>query len=171
MNALNEHIWLCGFMGCGKSTVGRALAKRYCAEFIDMDTYIEEKEQMSIPQIFARFGEPHFREMETACITAFRTHSPAVIASGGGAFVSGSNATLASQSGKIIFLDIPFETCYQRIQYSDRPIVKRSTKEELQNLFELRQKHYTENATICFREILTPQETAEKIAALIATFQ
>ena len=136
-----------------KSTVGRALAKRYCAEFIDMDTYIEEKRADEHPTDFCPVWRASFSEMETACITAFRTHSPAVIASGGGAFVSGSNATLASQSGKIIFLDIPFETCYQRIQYSDRPIVKRSTKEELQNLFELRQKHYTENATICFREI------------------
>lgn len=170
MNTLNEHIWLCGFMGCGKSTVGRALAKRYCAEFIDMDTYIEEKEQMNIPEIFAQYGEPRFREMESACIDALKTHAPSVIASGGGAFVSDSNAALASQSGKIVFLDIPFEICYQRIQHSDRPIVKRSTKEELQNLFELRHKYYTENAAICFQKILTPQETAEQLAALIATF-
>lgn len=171
MNTLNQHIWLCGFMGCGKSTVGRALAKCCGAEFIDMDTYIEEQEQITIPQIFAQYGEPRFREMETACIAALKTHTPAVIAAGGGAFVSAENAALAAQSGKVVFLDVPFEICYQRIQHSDRPIVRRSTKEELQSLFELRHKQYKANAGICFREILPPQKTAEELAKLIATFE
>ena len=169
MNTLREHIWLCGFMGCGKSTVGRALAKCYCADFIDMDSYIEQQEQITIPQIFAQYGEPRFREMETACIASLKTHTPAVIAAGGGAFVSAENAALAAQSGKVVFLDIPFEICYQRIQHSDRPIVQRSTKEELKSLFELRHKYYMDNATICFREILPPPQAAEKLAALIAT--
>ena len=171
MSTLKEHIWLCGFMGCGKSTVGRALSRYYGADFIDMDRYIEEQKQMTIPQIFAQYGEPHFRELETACIDTLRLHAPMVIASGGGAFVSASNAALALQSGKIVFLDVPFEECYRRIKSSDRPIVKKNTEAELQDLFALLHRCYEENASASFREVLPPWETAEKIAALIATLR
>ena len=56
-------IFLCGFMGCGKSTVGRELAKLLNCNFIDMDIYIEEKEKMPIPEIFSNHGEPYFRSL------------------------------------------------------------------------------------------------------------
>ena len=61
-------IYLCGFMGCGKSRIGRELAKKTGMRFADLDAYIVEHEKIPIPEIFERFGEPHFRELEAKYI-------------------------------------------------------------------------------------------------------
>ncbi len=167
MTELKQHIWLCGFMGCGKSTVGSALAALTGARFLDMDSYIEAREGRTIPEIFADSGEPYFRKAETETVTALGSETPAVIATGGGAMVSPINAAEAKKSGIVLLLDIPFEACYARICDSDRPIVRRSSKEELRQLYETRRALYLQHADLVFDAVLPPAESAKELLRLI----
>ncbi|MBR6336280.1 MAG: shikimate kinase, partial [Ruminococcus sp.] len=107
-------IFLCGFMGCGKTTVGRIVAKVSGRAFIDLDEYIEEAAGITIPEIFERYGEPHFRALETEAL-GLLSESYSVIATGGGALLSAQNSCIASKNGLVVFIDTPFEMCYDRI--------------------------------------------------------
>ncbi len=81
---MKQNLILCGFMGCGKSTIGRRLAALSGRKLIDMDRFIEEEQGMTIREIFDRYGEDAFRQMETEASKALSLQSNLVIASGGG---------------------------------------------------------------------------------------
>ena len=126
-------IYLCGFMGCGKSRIGRELAKKTGMRFADLDAYIVEHEKMPIPEIFERFGEPHFRELEAKYIREMPDNS--VVALGGGAIINENTAKTAKQTGKVVFLDADFETCYGRIKNdSNRPLAYNNPKEKVREI-------------------------------------
>jgi shikimate kinase len=112
-------IYLVGFMGSGKSTVGRALADRLGWSFFDIDADIERDEQQPIGGIFAMRGEPEFRRIETDAIrrrvASVECGSPAVVALGGGAFVVESNRALIENNGITVWLDCPFEIAARRV--------------------------------------------------------
>ena len=139
-------IYLCGFMGCGKSTVGTKLAKTLNCPFVDMDAYIEERAGMTIPEIFEKYGEPHFRDLETQAIRELADRD-GVIACGGGAMLREENAEIAAENGSVVYLEVPFHVCYRRIADSDRPIVRRSTREELEELYNYREGIYHKHST------------------------
>ncbi|MBR4101476.1 MAG: shikimate kinase [Oscillospiraceae bacterium] len=139
-------IYLCGFMGCGKSTVGTKLAKKLNCPFVDMDTYIEEQAGMTIPEIFEKYGEPHFRDLETQAIRELAGRD-GVIACGGGAMLREENAEIAAKNGSVVYLEVPFHVCYRRIADSDRPIVRRSSREELETLYNYREGIYRKHST------------------------
>ena len=139
-------IFLCGFMGCGKSTIGEKLAAKLNCDFIDMDDYIEQQAGMKIPEIFEKFGEPHFRDLETQAVRDLADRS-GVISCGGGAMLREVNAEIARQHGYVILLDVPFRTCYFRIADSDRPIVKKNTRQQLEALYNTRYVIYKKHAT------------------------
>src|ERR1041385_3469207 len=107
-------VYLAGFMGSGKTTVGRLLADRLGWDFIDLDAEIEAAEETSIAQLFETRGEPEFRRIETEALRkALRGIDrgvPAVIALGGGSFVEPVNAELLDGPGISIWLDFSFET-------------------------------------------------------------
>ena len=112
-------IYLVGFMGCGKSTVGRALAGRLGWSFFDIDSEIEEAEDRPIAGIFAARGEAEFRRIETEAIgrrvARVECGSPAVVALGGGAFAIESNRELLEDNGITVWLDCPFEMVARRV--------------------------------------------------------
>ncbi|MBD5144029.1 MAG: shikimate kinase [Ruminococcus sp.] len=139
-------IFLCGFMGCGKSTIGLKLAQKLNCNFIDMDNYIEQQAGMTIPEIFEKFGENYFRDLETNAVQEL-AHHEGVIACGGGAMLREINANFARKTGHVILLDVPFRTCYFRIADSDRPIVKQNTRQQLQNLYNKRYVIYKKHCT------------------------
>ncbi len=157
-------VYLCGFMGCGKTTVGKLLAEKLGCRFYDMDEYIVEREKMKIPQIFAEKGERYFRETETAVIKELAASS-GVIACGGGAMLKKENAAMAeSANGIIVYIDVPFEKCYDRISGdSNRPIVMSNTKEELEFIYDSRAPIYRENSTITVSGDGSAEEIADRI--------
>jgi shikimate kinase len=112
-------IYLVGFMGSGKSTVGRVLAGRLGWSFFDVDAEIERAEQQLIGAIFATRGEPEFRRIETQAIrrrvASVECGCPAVVALGGGAFTIESNRALLENNGITVWLDCPFAMVARRV--------------------------------------------------------
>ena len=156
-------IVLCGFRGCGKTTVGQILAKKLGLPLIDTDAYIVQREGKYIPDIVAQDGEPYFREKETAAIQAL-CQKKAVISCGGGAMIKPENAAYAREHGIVVLLDESFDTCYQRIKGdTNRPIVQRSTKEELHALFDQRASIYRAHATCAVPGGVSPEQMAQRI--------
>src|SRR5262249_16111132 len=111
-------VYLIGFMGSGKTTIGRLLADRLGWNFVDIDEQIEAREQRSISDIFDSMGEPAFRGMETAeiaeCVRAVSCGRPTVIALGGGAAAQPGNFELLENHGVTIWLSCPFEMVVRR---------------------------------------------------------
>ncbi len=138
-------IYLCGFMGCGKSHIGRMVARAMGRTYVDLDRVIVECEGMSIPEIFEKFGEPHFRQLEAKYIRDLSEGY--VVATGGGALINGSTAEFAKKSGVSVYINASFETCYERIKNdSNRPLVVKNTKEQLRELYNLRAEIYKRNS-------------------------
>lgn len=160
-------VYLCGFMGCGKTTVGKILAEKLSCDFYDMDEYIAEREKMTIPQIFAEKGEKYFRETETAVIKEL-AEKKGVIACGGGAMLKKENAEIAAENGIVAYIDVPFEVCYGRISGDkNRPIVMSNTKEELEFIYDSRIPLYKENSDLTVSGDGTAGEIADRILAEI----
>lgn len=157
-------IFLCGFMGCGKTTVGKLTAKKLGCNFYDTDELIVENQGMSIPEIFAQKGEPYFRQVE-ADIVKSMCGKTAVISCGGGAMINADTAKyVAEAGGKIVFLDIDFDTCYERIcDDKNRPIVVNNTKEQLKAIFNERHAIYEKNSNIHIDTNGSPVEMAEAV--------
>ncbi|MCR5718801.1 MAG: shikimate kinase [Oscillospiraceae bacterium] len=159
-------IFLCGFMGCGKSTIGTKLARTLQVPFTDMDTYIEEQAGRSIPEIFAQDGEEHFRDLETQAVRELASRE-GVIACGGGAMLRDINAQIASEHGVVLFLDVPFRMCYLRIANTDRPIVRRSTRQELYTLYRKRRGIYRRHSTYRLDAVHSPVQSVREIITLL----
>ncbi len=160
-------IFLCGFMGCGKTTVGKLAAKKFGMSFYDSDDLIVESQGMSIPEIFSQKGEPYFRKTEADIIKSL-CGKKAVVACGGGAMLDPVSAAAAAESGEVIFLDVDFETCYERINGdSNRPIAAASTKEELEERFNSRRDVYLKHSTIHIDSSGSPMRTVELITEAI----
>ncbi len=156
-------LFLCGFMGCGKTTIGEQLAQKLGLPFMDTDAYLVEQEGKSIPEIFAEDGEPYFREKEAEAIRTLR-QKPAVISCGGGAMLREDSAAAARETGEVILLDVPFEVCYARIaDDTNRPIVQQNTKAELEQIFEQRAAIYRKHASRIISAEGTPLEVTERI--------
>lgn len=158
-----KNIILCGFMGCGKTTVGKELASRIFYDFVDMDERIEFVTGMSIPEIFAERGEEGFRELETKVLAELCRGEGQVLATGGGALIRERNVQLAQQNGTIVFVNSEFHLCYDRIKNSDRPIVQRCTRDELEELFNQRLPVYRNTCNIEIFNQHTPKDAAKAI--------
>jgi len=160
-------VFLCGFMGCGKSTIGRVLANLLGVNFVDMDNYIEETENMTIAEIFKQKGEQHFRMLETKAIEEL-SGKQMVIACGGGAMLNDKNAEIANKTGTVVFLDVPFKTCYERISGdNNRPLVVNNTVEWLEELYNKRYPIYKANSSVSIISNGIPNEIAEDIFELL----
>lgn len=117
-------IYLIGFMCCGKTTVGRALAARMGLPFKDIDRVIEEQVGPLVP-FFREHGEQAFRAMEREALHAMQDEGPMVVACGGGTPCEGDNMATMQHHGKVVWLDLPFQTLMERITRSggDRPLL------------------------------------------------
>jgi len=138
-------------MGCGKSTQGKKLAKALEKPFIDLDNYIEKKEDASIETIFNTKGEEYFREKESEYLKQVVARYPkSVVALGGGAACFNSNINLILKSGTVIYIEMPADSLHYRLTQSDsaRPLLKDKTLEEslefVTNLLRKRELFYVQ---------------------------
>jgi shikimate kinase len=129
---LERPIVLVGMMGVGKSTVGRKLATLLHLEFCDADDAIEEAAQMSVSEIFEKFGEAYFRDGERRVIARLIDGGPAVIATGGGAFAQDDTRKLILERGIAVWLDADVDTIVDRVRRKDtRPLLKNGDPREI----------------------------------------
>ncbi len=138
-------IFLVGFMGCGKSTVGPLLAKKLGWEFVDLDTEIQGRFGAPIAEIFEREGEPAFRDLEHEALVEqvrlVRRGKPRVVALGGGAFVADRNRDALSTAGVSIWLECASEKLWERVSHEQhRPLAR--DRAAFERLFEQRQPSY-----------------------------
>ncbi|MEG0352062.1 MAG: shikimate kinase [Cellulosilyticaceae bacterium] len=144
---MNNNIYLIGFMGCGKTTIGHQVAIKMQSEFIDLDREIENREKASIPHLFKMQGEDYFREVESLVLLQTKERQGCVIATGGGTVSKEINREFLKRQ-KTIYLEWDFDTLYERIKNdSNRPNVK--SYGQLEELYESRLSFYESAGTCC----------------------
>lgn len=167
-----DNIVLCGFMGCGKTTVGRVLAQQTGARFVDMDAYIEQDAGMTVSAIFDRFGEADFRRRERDACRALAEQSGLIVASGGGALTFPENVKALSRTGCIVLIHVTPAVVLERLQGdTTRPLLARPDKEQaVQDLFARRLPLYRAAADIEVDGNRPAAQVARDIAAAAKTF-
>jgi shikimate kinase len=114
-------------MGSGKTAVGKALAAQLGVAFLDSDAAIEEAAQATIAEVFARDGEAFFRDREAEVIARLLAGVPAVVSTGGGAFMSERNRAAIGARGVSVWLDVPVDLLWERVRHKDtRPLLRTS---------------------------------------------
>ena len=139
-------ITLCGYMGAGKTSVARHIAKLTGYEYIDLDIRIEEAEGVSTRQIFRQSGEGYFRQLEREHIEVLSDlDSNVIISLGGGSVVDPVNRSEILKHSTLVYIEVPFDVCYNRVSKSDRPIIASKTVDELKVHYNSRLSSYNES--------------------------
>lgn len=158
-----RNLILCGFMGCGKTTVGRRLARLTGRRFVDMDAFIEGRDAGE--EIFDRYGEADFRRREREACAALAAAEGLVIAAGGGTLTFPENAAALAATGVIVLLEVSPETVLRRLEGDDsRPLLRRPDKAEaVRELMERREPLYRAAASVTVSGEADPDAVAAKI--------
>lgn len=160
---LPYHITLVGFMGSGKTTIGKALSKMLAMDQIDVDRVIEDRTKMKISEIFEKFGEPYFREIESKTVQEMSQHKNVIIfCSGGGTILNEGNVECLKRNGVVIWLKASPNVIFNRISTDDsRPLLKDGMSvDRIETLLDPRQALYEAAADI---SVLTDHKTVEEI--------
>lgn len=163
-----QRLVLTGFMGAGKSTIGRILASRLGWTFLDLDTHLEQRTGATIPQLFEHHGEARFRRLESTALASALSHSRTILALGGGTPEMLTNRLLLEQTPATftIFLDAPFPVLFDRcvLQQIDRPVLNDPDAALLR--FNLRHPLYLRLAGLSIdTSNLTPEQTVDQLIA------
>lgn len=160
-----KNIVLTGFMGTGKTAVGRELSRLLNMKLIDVDTEIEKSQKMTINEIFRQFGEPRFREIETEVIKKLSEDRDIIISTGGGAVLRQENMDALRKNGVIINLVATPETILERTSTnSDRPLLQvESPLRRIKELLNYRKPFYEKADIMIDTEGKTPLQIAEEI--------
>ena len=166
-----KNIILTGFMGSGKTTVGRILAKHGDFEFVDLDDMIITLQRKEIKAIFAEEGEEAFRNYETETLRSLKNACRKVIATGGGIIMREENRRLLKKMGIVVYLRASFETLVKRVAKSDkRPLVDLSqSTERLQSLLESRKAYYEQADIVVDTDNLDGRRVANLILERLET--
>ena len=163
---MKSNIVLIGFMGSGKSTIGKRLSQLINKKFLDIDERIQHNSKMTIQEIFQNFGEPFFRSKEHDLVKELDYHSNLVVATGGGIVLDQRNMVLLSRSGFIVYLKCNFDTIVQRVKAeNNRPLFTLENLTEFENLFASRIRLYEESAHFT---IEVKGKTIDQLSAEIA---
>lgn len=157
-------IYLIGFMGSGKTTVGRELAGRIGAPFFDLDELIEAAEKMTVREMFERFGESHFRKRERDLLRSTKHLDVAVIATGGGTFTFDDNIHFIQSEGLSVYLSAPYALLRGRVgdRAAERPLFRDDLATH--ELYANRIRYYRlADVIIEIREEETPAEIVERL--------
>ena len=169
---MKNNIYLTGFSGTGKSTVGNVLAIMTGKDFVDVDLVIEEIEGKSIRDIFALKGEEYFRSVETECLREVSTRSETIVSTGGGVPVSLQNIEIMEASGVIVWLKATPETILTRLSAQsqetgvedDRPmLVSKQPLERIAKLLKSRQIDYQKSDLSVDTDGKNPETVAKEI--------
>lgn len=163
-----NNIILIGFMGSGKSTVARSLAKELDKKVIDMDFEIEREEGRSIVDIFAEEGEGYFRALETNYLERLKGKNNKIIATGGGIVMKGKNVQLLHHIGTVVFLQADVTHIYNNVKNNTtRPLLQvDNVEEEIRRKLEEREPYYLKAANVI---IQTSGKSIQEITNEIVT--
>ncbi len=168
MSAENGNIFLIGFMGAGKSTVGRLLARRLGFCFVETDDMITAEEGKSIPEIFRERGEAYFREKERAVLDLLRLKSGHVIATGGGLPCTEENLARLKALGTVIWLRGSLATLYERAtRAKTRPLLTDRSREAVEALYREREPFYAQAHFMIETDGLGPDEVVQSLLRLL----
>ena len=170
-------IFLIGYMGAGKTTLGKAFARAMGLTFVDLDWYIEERYHKTVSQIFAERGEDGFRELEKRMLHEASDFEDVVISVGGGTPCFFDNMDYMNQVGETVFLDVDNQVLFRRLKVAkqQRPLLANKTDEELmafiQEALEKRLPHYTKAKHVFNGELLENrhqiQQSVERLKELL----
>ena len=161
-----KNIFLIGFMGCGKSTIAKVLSEKLGVAQIEMDELIVQEQGMPITEIFEKYGEEHFRDIETDLVKRLQERDGVVVSCGGGAVLREENRKMMKENGAIVWLTAKPQTILERVKNStNRPVLNgHMNVEYIAELMEKRRECY-EAAADC--RISTEGKSREEICAEI----
>ena len=161
-----SRIYLIGFMGSGKTTIGRQLARKLGWKFIDLDREIEQGEKRQVADIFQENGEPYFRSLEKRYLKESSYSSRAVIALGGGTYIDPQNRALADLTGLTVWLKVSFARLADRVKMDGtRP--KFDNRDEAERLYQDREPQYALARVHVSTDEGTPESVADEIIGVI----
>lgn len=160
-------VFIVGFMGAGKTTVGRILARLLGWDFVDLDDLIVQAEGRSIPAIFAGEGEAYFRRVERGMLASLRGRTRLVVACGGGTYANDENRLLIDRMGRAVWLQVPLRQALARCASGgeERPLLK--TEAEADALYRRRLTAYRSAGLHVDADGLTAEQVAERIAGML----
>ena len=169
-----RNVILIGFMGTGKSSTGKMLAQRLGCAFIDMDNKIEEEAGLSIPEIFAQFGEEHFRQLEHELAVRLSKRRNAVISTGGGTVKNPANVEALKSSGVMVCLKANVDTVLERTKSrGTRPVLDREDdgdrRQAVEKLLKERETLYQQADFSVDTSDLSPLQVVEIITKTLKT--
>jgi len=165
---LRDKIFLVGFMGSGKSTIGPIVAERLGWDFVDLDREIEREQGLSIREIFQQSGEPEFRRIETTHLRGLKNRPACVVALGGGTFVQQENHPIVSEMGVSVFLDCRLEVIEARCPVDGRrPLFE--APELVKELYTTRQPLYQKSDFSIDVSEIDPMQAADLIFQKVTT--
>jgi shikimate kinase len=153
VGAIGKHLALIGFMGAGKTTIGRQVAERIARPFVDTDEEIEQRFG-PISELFEGRGESEFRRIEEQVVAEALAGPDSVIALGGGAVLSDATRERLRARALTIFLDVEVDTAWERVRGSDRPLARH--EDDFRRLYETRQRFYIELADDTAEDAISP---------------
>ncbi len=171
LNSLNQHpalnrLVLTGFMGCGKSTLGRKLSSILGFRFVDTDNAIEKRQRRKIPDIFKIEGEAAFRTYEKEILEHYLKRSRVVIATGGGALVQQDNLDLALDHSLVIYIEMDEQELLDRVLFSpkERPLINvKNPHDVVERLFVARRPFYEQAQVHVQTGGLKPSQALEAV--------
>ena len=165
---MNRHVYLIGMPGCGKSSVGRELARALGLPFVDLDAEIVRTAGASIPEVFRHHGEARFRELEHDALARVASAPATVVACGGGVPLREDNRALLRETGTVVWLNVPLASLRRRIRdvLDARPLVKDPL--DLERIYRERESTYRRVAHHEVGADDDPKRVAEAVAEVIS---
>jgi shikimate kinase len=166
-----KNIYLVGFMGTGKTAVGRSLARRLGLDFVDLDSKIEQEQGKKIKDIFAKQGEAYFRNLEKAAVREVSAKEGLIVACGGGVVLDKENLEILKNTGSVICLTSRPEIILSRCKNNvERPLLNvKDPKKQIESLLEFRRPYYAKAQFSLDTSDLTIEQAADEIIKQLKT--
>ncbi len=164
---LDRHIYLTGMPGCGKTSLGKKIAKETGLPFADLDDVITKAAGMTVNEIFATWGEEAFRRAETNALCTLTRAFPMIISTGGGTVINTVNRKIMRCWGRIVLVDRPLEDILGDVRTDSRPLLHEGGEEAVRRLYAERERAYRESADYAIVNSGDYLETVRKMIRLL----